>query len=133
MLLHLDMGSEQPIYQQLRDQIVLGIGHGELSTGERLPTVRQLADDIGVNMMTVSKAYTILKQEGFIVIDRRHGATISPTAENAQALRERLHPGLSLLIAEARAKGLSENDFHAMCRELFAAMTGSSERGTTDA
>ena len=67
MIIELDMSSSTPIYVQLRNQIVKGIGKGELKTGEKLPTVRQLASDAGVNTMTVNKAYQILKNEGFIV------------------------------------------------------------------
>ncbi len=63
MILKLNMSSETPIYVQLRNQIVLGIGRGELQLGEGLPTVRQLAQDVGVNTMTVNKAYTALKNE----------------------------------------------------------------------
>ena len=74
MIIELDMSSSTPIYVQLRNQIVKGIGKGELKTGEKLPTVRQLASDAGVNTMTVNKAYQILKNEGFIRTDRRLGA-----------------------------------------------------------
>ena len=65
MIIELDMNSSTPIYVQLRNQIVMGIGRGELKLGESLPTVRQLAQDIGVNTMTVNKAYQILKTEGY--------------------------------------------------------------------
>ncbi|MGE9641511.1 GntR family transcriptional regulator, partial [Escherichia coli] len=67
MLLEIDEQSEQPIYQQLIDQIIVGIAKGELAPNESLPSIRQLADEIGVNMMTVSKAYNKLKQSGYIV------------------------------------------------------------------
>ena len=74
MVIELDMESEVPIYVQLRNQIVKGIGKGELKAQEKLPTVRQLAAEAGVNTMTVNKAYQILKAEGYIKIDRRHGS-----------------------------------------------------------
>ena len=66
MILKIDMSGETPIYIQLRNEIVKGIGRGELAPGENLPTVRQLALELGVNTMTVSKAYQLLKSEGFI-------------------------------------------------------------------
>nr|WP_330418743.1 GntR family transcriptional regulator [Lachnospira eligens] len=70
MVIELDFASDTPIYVQLRNQIVKGIGKGELKAGEKLPTVRQLASDAGVNTMTVNKTYQILKAEGFIKTDR---------------------------------------------------------------
>ena len=88
MLIQLDMASDIPIYVQLRNQIVMGIGRGELKMGEKLPTVRQLAQDAGVNTMTVNKAYQVLKAEGFIEIDRRHGATVRPVEDISGLFRE---------------------------------------------
>ena len=71
MLFRLDFQSAVPIYRQIRDQVVLAVAQGELTPGERLPTTRALAEDAGVNVMTVSKAYQLLKAEGYLVTDRR--------------------------------------------------------------
>ena len=76
MVISINDASEIPIYQQIRNQIVLGISDGRLAPGEQLPTVRALAEEIGINSMTVSKAYTLLKQEGYIYTDRRSGARV---------------------------------------------------------
>ena len=85
MIISLDMSSDIPIYVQLRNQIVTGIGKGELKAGESLPSVRQMARDAGINSMTVNKTYQILKTEGFIEIDRRKGATVSPVQQDRGA------------------------------------------------
>ena len=90
LILKLDMTSSIPIYVQLRNQIVMGIGRGELEIGQGLPTVRQMADDIGVNMMTVNKAYNILKAEGYIEIDRRHGAKVNPALDTSKEFKEKV-------------------------------------------
>ena len=74
MLITVDFNSEEAIYMQLRNQIIMGIATSVIREGDSLPSVRQLADTVGVNMHTVNKAYTVLKQEGFIQLDRRHGA-----------------------------------------------------------
>jgi DNA-binding transcriptional regulator YhcF (GntR family) len=122
MILQLNMSSDTPIYVQLRNQIVLGIGHGELKPGQGLPTVRQLAEDIGINMMTVSKAYTILKNEGYIEIDRRHGAKVKEGFDDNQQFKEKLEEGLSLLAAESKAKGMDKETFLKICEKTFNAM-----------
>lgn len=70
MLLQLDFSSDVPIYQQIRNQVVLAIASGRLEPGEKLPTIRALAEEAGINMMTASKAYQLLKQEGYITTDR---------------------------------------------------------------
>lgn len=119
MLLHLDMKSNTPIYVQLRNQIVLGIGKGELKLGEGLPTVRQMAEDIGVNMMTVNKSYTILKNEGYIEIDRRHGAKINPKLDLHGEFKEKVEEELTLLITEASLKGMNRGEFMKLCGKLY--------------
>ena len=76
MLLHLDFSLDTPIYQQIRNEIVCGIAAGELPPGTQLPPIRTLAESLGVNMMTVSKAYALLKQEGYLQTDRRAGTVV---------------------------------------------------------
>lgn len=133
MIIELDMNSSTPIYVQLRNQIVMGIGRGELKLGESLPTVRQLAQDIGVNTMTVNKAYQILKTEGNIKIDRRHGAIVSDNIDMDIVFREKLENELELLLAEAAINGMDKNDFLSMCNEIYSKIkvSGDSEPKTT--
>lgn len=133
MIIELDMNSSTPIYVQLRNQIVMGIGRGELKLGESLPTVRQLAQDIGVNTMTVNKAYQILKTEGYIKIDRRHEAIVSDNIDMDIVFREKLENELELLLAEAAINGMDKNDFLSMCNEIYSKIkvSGDSEPKTT--
>lgn len=133
MIIELDMNSSTPIYVQLRNQIVMGIGRGELKLGESLPTVRQLAQDIGVNTMTVNKAYQILKTEGYIKIDRRHGAIVSDNIDMDIVFREKLENELELLLAEVAINGMDKRDFLSMCNEIYSKIkvSGDSEPKTT--
>lgn len=133
MIIELDMNSSTPIYVQLRNQIVMGIGRGELKLGESLPTVRQLAQDIGVNTITVNKAYQILKTEGYIKIDRRHGAIVSDNIDMDIVFREKLENELELLLAEAAINGMDKRDFLSMCNEIYSKIkvSGDSEPKTT--
>ena len=77
MILRIDFDSEIPIYLQIKNQVIEGIAKGKIEDGEELPSVRGLAEDIGVNMHTVNKAYSLLKDDGYLKIDRRRGAFIS--------------------------------------------------------
>lgn len=122
MIIKLNTASATPIYVQLRNQIVMGIGRGELKIGQGLPTVRQMAEDIGINMMTVTKAYTILKNEGYIEIDRRHGAKVKPSALLTGDFTEKVEEELSLLITESSLKGMEKERFLKMCDEIFERM-----------
>ena len=124
MLLKLNFESDIPIYVQLRNQIVMGIGLGQLQPGESLPTVRQMAEDIGINAMTVNKSYTILKNEGFISIDRRHGATVNIKIPDKNEICEKLEEELALVISEAGLKGITKNDFFNICDKLFNELSG---------
>lgn len=130
MIIKLDTKSSTPIYVQLRNQIVMGVGSGALKVGDGLPTVRQMAEDIGVNTMTVNKTYAILKQEGFIEIDRRHGAVVSPKADITGEFREKVESELELLIAEASLKGLGREEFIQICKNAYEQMSGSKTQAT---
>ena len=88
MLIEIDFNSEEALYLQLRNQIIMGIATMELREGDSLPSVRQLAETIGINMHTVNKAYTVLKQEGFVKVDRRRGAVIAVNLDKMKALEE---------------------------------------------
>lgn len=126
MLISLQLDSEVPLYEQLRNQIVLGIAKGQLKPGEKLPTVRQLAEDLGINSMTVNKAYALLKQENVIRIDRRHGAKVNfppyKTADDAIAVAE-LEQKLELIIAEANLEGIAADTFRSICERIYSNMT----------
>ena len=124
MIIKINSRSEMPIYLQLRNQIVKGIGKGELEQGEILPTVRQMAADLGVNAMTVSKAYQLLKNEGFLYTDRRLGSIVHiPENEEPSSLfQEKLEDELELLSAEARIRGMNLEDFLGLCSKVFVEM-----------
>ena len=111
MLFRLDFQSAMPIYRQIRDQVVLAVAQGELTPGERLPTTRALAEDAGVNVMTVSKAYQLLKAEGYLVTDRRAGAVVRAPRGKAAGLSADQTARLKLLAGEARLAGLTLDDF----------------------
>lgn len=119
MIIRLNTTKDIPIYLQLRNEIVMGIGRGELKIGDRLPSVRQMAGDIGVNHMTVNKTYSVLKQEGFIIIDRRHGATISPHADTASVCEAKMKTELELLVTESALKGIPQKEFVSEVNRLF--------------
>ena len=118
MRLIFDFESKTPIYQQLRDQIVVGIAEGKLSPGEKLPTIRALADESGINMMTVSKAYQMLNNEGYIVTDRRKGTLISNKAKESPVKEETLKE-LRVLISELQLSGLSLDEVLTLCKEYY--------------
>ena len=117
MILSLDFSSEIPIYRQIRNGIVQGIASGELRPGEKLPSMRTLADETGINMMTVNKAYQLLRQEGYLTIDRRSGARVSENTVSAN--QEELLSRLRLIASEARASGLSREEFLSLCGTVY--------------
>lgn len=129
MIIKIRTTSEIPIYLQLRNEIVKGIGKGELAEGESLPTVRRLAADLGVNAMTVSKAYQMLKTEGFIETDRRRGTIVCQVERTVSEMQKeqvcrRLGEELELLSAEAKIRGVGRNEFVGLCNRIFAGMEG---------
>ena len=124
MILTLDFSGEIPIYQQIRNAIVKAIAEGEFREGERLPTVRALAQEAGINVMTVNKAYQLLKQEGYIITDRRNGAAVHSLGmkENERLLEEKkrkLAEELELIAAEAKLNRVPEEELVQLLREMY--------------
>ena len=117
MILAIDLSSDLPIYQQLRDRVVEAIATGELRAGDSLPATRTLAADFGINFHTVNKAYELLRQEGLIRLNRKTGAVVLVTAAD-DAFRADWLARARTLLAEAMAKGVPTDDIVAACRSV---------------
>ena len=118
MILEVDFNSEEALYIQLRNQIIVGIATNRLKEGESLPSVRQLAESIGINMHTVNKAYTVLKQEGCGKVDRRRGAVIAIDADRISDL-EQMRESLRVILARASCRNISREEVHALIDEIY--------------
>jgi DNA-binding transcriptional regulator YhcF (GntR family) len=118
MIIEIDFNSDEAIYMQLCNQIILGIATSQFREGEQLPSVRQLAETIGINMHTVNKAYSILQQDGFVKIDRRRGAIIDIDINKLKALSE-AQSELAVVLARAICKGLDRQDIHGLVDKLY--------------
>lgn len=120
MFITIDFESEIPIYSQLKNEIIKSIAKGELREGDELPSVRQLAEDIGINMHTVNKSYNILKQEGFINIDRRKGAVINlKNLKTKETIIEELSIELEPIVATATCSNITKEEFIEVIKKLY--------------
>lgn len=118
MFIEIDFNSDEALYLQLRNQIIIGIATSQYQEGDALPSVRQLADTIGINMHTVNKAYSVLRQEGFVKVDRRRGAVIAIDIDKMQAMEE-LKRDMRVLLAKSRCKMISREEVHALIDEIY--------------
>lgn len=119
MLIKIDFNSSEAIYMQLRNQIIMGIATEDIREGDELPSVRQLADHIGINMHTVNKAYNVLRQEGIIQLDRRRGAVICIDVDRLQALAD-MKEQLRILLAKGSCKRITKEEVHELVDEIYA-------------
>lgn len=116
MILAIDQSKSDPLYLQIRAQIILAIAQGELKPGDTLPSVRKLASDLGINLHTVNKAYAVLQDEGYVYMRGRKGTAIAdmpqpfvaPTAPDADAA---LQEALGKAFCEYLMKGGSPQRF----------------------
>ncbi|MBE5873097.1 MAG: GntR family transcriptional regulator [Lachnospiraceae bacterium] len=118
MIIQIDFNSDEALYLQLRNQIIMGIATAQFREGDSLPSVRQLADTIGINMHTVNKAYTVLKQEGYVKVDRRRGAVIAIDVDRMHTLNE-LKRELRVILAKSSCKNISREEIHALIDEIY--------------
>ena len=118
MVIEIDFDSDEAIYVQLMNQIILGIATSRLQEGDPLPSVRQLADTIGINMHTVNKAYSLLRQEGFVTIDRRRGAIIAVDENKIKAMEE-MKENLIVALAKGCCRNVSREEVHGLIDEIY--------------
>ena len=126
MIVEIDFNSDEAYYVQLCNQIILGIATDRIREGEVLPSVRQMADRIGINMHTVNKAYAVLRQEGFVKLDRRRGAIVSLDVNKLRALEE-MRRDLGVVLARGVCKNVSREEVHSLVDEIFDRFAGGGE------
>ena len=120
MIIKIALDSDIPIYEQLKRQLIIGIAKGEFKPGEELPSVRQLGGDLGINLHTVNKTYNILKDEGYLTINRRMGTLIKDLLPEAtEAYLEILEEELRFLIADGKNRGISKADFLNLLSDIY--------------
>lgn len=118
MIIEVDFNSDEAIYIQLCNQIIMGIATSVIHEGDSLPSVRCLADTIGVNMHTVNKAYSVLKREGYISLDKRRGAVISLDIDKLEELQV-MKRQLQIVLARGCCKNISRQEVHELVDEIF--------------
>ena len=118
MIIEVDFNSDEAIYIQLCNQIIMGIATSVIHEGDSLPSVRRLADTIGVNMHTVNKAYSVLKREGYISLDKRRGAVISLDIDKLEELQV-MKRQLQIVLARGCCKNISRQEVHELVDEIF--------------
>jgi DNA-binding transcriptional regulator YhcF (GntR family) len=118
LIIRIDFNSDEAIYIQLRNQIIVGIANSQIREGDNLPSVRDLADDIGINMHTVNKAYSTLKQEGYLKLDRRKGAVISIDSDKYKAIMEMTNE-MKVTLAKAICRNITCEEAHEVLDKIF--------------
>ncbi|MBP5160037.1 MAG: GntR family transcriptional regulator [Lachnospiraceae bacterium] len=123
MIYYIDESSDEAFYIQLRNQIICAIANATIRNGDSLPSVRDMAEEIGINMHTVNKAYAILRQEGYLTLDRRRGAVISIDMDKLEAL-DRLKDQMRVILAQAVCKNVSREEIHEIADEVLNEFSG---------
>lgn len=118
MVLRVDFNSDEALYMQLRNQIILGIATGRIREGDSLPSVRQLAEYVSINMHTVNKAYAVLREEGFVKLDRRRGAVVSLETDKKRVLEE-MKREIAVDLAKGVCKGIEKEEVHRLVDEIY--------------
>ena len=118
MIWNFDFESDIPLYIQIKNQVVLSISKGELSIGDKLPTVRALSEESGINAMTITKAYQILKSEGYVKTDRRSGTVVSARKIDKDISQE-TRQQLELIFAQLKVQGIKNEKIISLCKDIL--------------
>lgn len=126
LFIQIQFDSDTPIYEQLKQQLIIGMAQQRLLPGERLPSVRELASDLGINMHTVNKAYKQLEEEGFLQIHRQRGAIVSPKGPDKadEAYLKKIEEKLRPLIEEASLRQVDQENLEGIVRRIYRELGG---------
>jgi len=115
------MNSEIALYEQLYNSIIWGIATDQLKPGERMPTVRKLGIDLGINLHTVNKAYAILKQKGYLSSHRNKGAVVNDKQfyPANMEFREEIKSSLIPLVSECYTRGMNEQGINEFISDII--------------
>ena len=124
-VIRIDLGSAVPAYRQIANALRALLVAGSFPVGEPLPTVRQLAVDLGLHHNTIAEAYRVLAEEGWLDLRRRHGAIVLDRSRPrpARDARPSLVQRLRELTAEAQAGGLAPGDIAESMRTVATELT----------
>lgn len=118
-----DREKEEPVYRQVARQVREMIAAGQLLPGFRLPAVRTLASDLGVNLNTVARAYRVLEDEGFLRIHGRSGAeVVAPAQFGGNDVPEELRRALREVLARLRQAGLEPEALRGLVLRVIDSM-----------
>jgi GntR family transcriptional regulator len=126
MILRVDPDAALPVYEQIRTQIATMIASGALAPGTQLPTIRQLAADLGLAKGTVSKAYEELVNDGAIVSRGRQGTVVNgpPARLGAREVTRRLEEASERFALEIRQLGADADTAHRHLARALARLPG---------
>ncbi len=125
LTISINRGSDQPVYEQIADQVRQLVSSGALAPGTALPSVRRLAGDFGVNLNTIARAYRLLEDEGFLTIRNRAGAMVAPPADEVDPnSRAELLDQLRTTLARLRQAGIATGELVQLVQDEVLAMRG---------
>jgi DNA-binding transcriptional regulator YhcF (GntR family) len=133
LALTIDRSRKVPVYEQIADQVRRLVSSGSLDPGTALPSVRQLAGDLGVNLNTVARAYRLLEDEGFLVIRDRAGVAVAAPAEQVvSSARAELLDQMRATLARLRQAGMAPDELLRFVRREVEGMGRRSEGKSND-
>ncbi|NNF65419.1 MAG: GntR family transcriptional regulator [Acidimicrobiia bacterium] len=110
MLLRVDLGSTQPLHEQLAGQLRAAIASGDPAAGEKLPPARDLAESLGVNVHTLLRAFKTLRDEGLLEVRRGRGTIVTDAAAQQAHFVDLARE----LVTESRRSGLTDDEIRAL-------------------
>ncbi len=129
LTLTIQRDDDEPVYEQVARQVRQFVASGSLAPGTALPSVRQLARDLGVGLNTIARAYRVLETEGFLVIRDRAGVTVAaPSRKIEKSTRSDLLDQLRTIVAKLRQAGMPADELLRVFRNEVNAL-GVDSRG----
>ena len=115
----IDIYSRTPIYEQIEEQIMLKINSGKYKPGDKLPSIRELASKLSLNVNTVKRAFSELEAKGVTVSIQGRGVFISENAIKNEIVHDEAETEIALAITSAKAKGMTKKEILTLLDNIF--------------
>lgn len=115
----IDYHSRVPIYEQIKEQIIMLINTGVLAPGDKLPSIRALSSELNVNVNTIKRAYVDLENNGVTYSAQGRGIFVSDNALGNERIRHSALENVKQVMQSAKARGITKGDLQALINTIY--------------
>ncbi|MGN1329291.1 MAG: GntR family transcriptional regulator [Eubacterium sp.] len=118
-MIFIDYHSRIPIYEQIKEQIIMLINTGVYKPDEQLPSIRSLSSELNINVNTIKRAFAELEHDGITYSAQGRGVFVSPNPLGNEKVKKSALEDIRVVVSSGKAKGVTEEELHNLVKEIY--------------